>query len=249
MTEETPEERLERISRDRTPRPLPRRFYHTASTGPDHAVLLDGRGVKTPLKNPLRLPDAASAAAVAAEWQAQAKVINPALMPLTRLANSAIDGVAANRAAVIAEIVAYAGSDLTCYRADAPAALAERQRAAWEPVLHWAQARLGAGFTAHTGLSHVAQPDAALAAVAAHAATLDDFRLAAAHSLATLTGSALLALMLLEGAATGAQGWQAAHVDEDWQIEHWGQDEEAHMARAARRRDYDAALIFARKDA
>ena len=185
---------------------------------------------------------------MAAEWQAQTEVINPGLMPLTRLANSAIDGVAAQRAAVIADLASYAGSDLTCYRADEPQALIKRQNSQWDPVLAWAGTRLGAVFRPHAGINHVPQDPAALAAVSAHAAGLDDFRLAAAHSLATLTGSALLALMLLDGRLTAEQGWAAAHVDEDWQIEHWGEDAEAKQARAARRRDYDAALAFARTD-
>lgn len=248
MNGESPEDRMERLVRDRTPRPLPRRFYRLASASADHAILLDGKAVKTPLKNALRLPDAALAAAVAAEWQAQMEVINPALMPLTRLANSAIDGVAAQRAAVIADLASYAGSDLTCYRADEPQALRKRQNSLWDPVLAWAGSRLGVVFRPHAGINHVPQDPAALAAVSAHAAGLDDFRLAAAHSLATLTGSALLALMLLDGSCTAEQGWAAAHVDEDWQIEHWGDDAEAKQARAARRRDYDAALAFARTD-
>ena len=242
MTVETPEERLQSVSRDRTAKPLPKRFYKLVTVSAEHAILLDGRSVKTPMKNPLRLPNPRLAVAVAAEWDAQAEVINPGLMPLTRLANSAIDGIPPARAAVIADLASYAGSDLTCYRADGPAELVARQKAQWDPVLAWAEQRLGAAFRAHSGISHVPQATEALAAVARHAEGFDDFTLAAAHSLATLTGSALLGLMLIDGAVAPEHGWAAAHVDEDWQIEHWGEDDEARNARAAREGDYKAAL-------
>lgn len=244
MSEETPEQRMERLSRDRYERPLPRRFYANAAATPDHGVALDSRPLKTPMKALLRLPTAGLAAAVAAEWQAQEKTINPALMPLTKLANTAIDRVSAHRAVIISELVAFAGSDLTCYRAGEPQALVARQAAAWDPVLAFAAERLGAHFTACAGVMHRPQPAAALAAVERHVESLDDFTIAAAHNLATLTGSALLALMLADGAIDAEQGWRAAHVDEDWQIEFWGEDHEAAERRAFRRAEYDSCITF-----
>ena len=173
-----------------------RRFYKTVTVTDDDAIALDGKPIKTPMKAPLRLPNRALAEAVAAEWEAQATQISPAHMPLTRLANTAIDRVSQERPKIEAEALAYANSDLICYRADRPPDLVARQAAAWDPVADWARTSLDAPFTVTAGVMHQPQPAAALTAFAAAVAALDDFELAAFHTVMTLTGSALIAMML-----------------------------------------------------
>lgn len=218
-------------------KPLPKRFYKDASAGAGTAgfpVLLDGRGAKTPRGKPLALPASALAQAVAAEWQAQIGVINPALMPLTRLANTALDGVTGREADVRADIVKYAGSDLLCYRAETPDALARRQAGLWDPVLAWAKDHVGSGFQTGRGLMPVNQPPGLALAFAQALEPLDAFRLTSLHVMTTLTGSAVLALAVLDGKLTTEAAWTAAHVDEDWQIERWGPDGEAETRRARR---------------
>ncbi len=231
-------------------KPLPKRFYTDASVGnvtatdpgsASYPLLLDGRGVKTPRRKALALPTAALAQAVAAEWQAQVAVINPALMPLTRLANTAIDGVTGREADVRADIVKYAGSDLLCYRAESPDALAQRQAAMWDPVLSWANGRLGAVFQTGRGLMPVPQSPATATAFAAALEPLDAFRLTSLHVMTTLTGSAVLALAVLECKLSAEAAWTAAHVDEDWQIERWGTDAAAETRRARRWTEMTAA--------
>ena len=227
------------------PRALPKRFYKSAGVaeqGPGkHGVRLDGRAVRTPAKAELAVPSAALAQAIAAEWDAQGEHIDPSSMPLTRLANSAIDGVAQREAEVRADIAKYAGSDLLCYRAEAPDELAQQQAAAWDPVLRWAHEQLGARFATRAGLMPVAQPDAAKAAVARALEAYDGFALAALHVMTTLTGSVLLALAHAQGRLTAEEAWAAAHVDEDWQISRWGEDAEAQVRRARRWSDMQAA--------
>ena len=226
-------------------KPLPKRFYASAAAGPVTAegfpILLDGRGAKTPKRSALRLPTPALAEAVTAEWQAQAERINPALMPLTRLANTAIDGVTGREADVRADIVKYAGSDLLCYRAERPDGLVQRQAELWDPILVWATSRLGCTFTTGRGLMPVTQPLATAAAVAAAIAHLDAFRLTSLHVMTTLMGSALLALAVSEGQFSAEAAWTAAHVDEDWQIAQWGGDAEAEVRRARRWAEMAAA--------
>jgi len=165
-------------------------------------------------------------------------------MPLTRLLNSAIDGVALTMAETRADILGYAGSDLLCYRAEEPEALAERQRLAFDPVLAWAAESLGARFHLTAGLMHVAQPDAALAEIAAALDAYDDpVALAALSAMTTLTGSALLGLAVARGFLSAEAAWRAAHVDEDFQAERWGADSEAMARREARRREFEAAAM------
>ena len=220
-----------------------KRFYATADVAPvegGFAVRLDGRPVRTPAKRPLVAPTRALAEAIAAEWAAQGETLAPASMPLTRLADSAIDGVAEALEPTIAEIASYAGSDLVCYRALEPEALAERQAAAFDPVLAFAEQALGARFALAGGIMHVAQPEASLAAVRA-AIPREPFAATALHALTSLSGSALLALAVARGAMTAEAAWTAAHVDEDFQIERWGADEEAQRRREARQRDFAAA--------
>jgi chaperone required for assembly of F1-ATPase len=187
------------------------------------------------------MPTRALADAIAAEWEAQRDHIEAETMPLTRLANSAIDGVAPDPGKVRADIVAFAASDLLCYRAGKPAGLVELQRRHWDPVLAWSSCALGARFEVGTGLMPVAQPDSTGDAVAAALDRLDPFRLAALHVITTLTGSALLALAHAHGALTAEAAWAAAHVDEDFQISQWGEDAEAKSRRARRWAEMQAA--------
>lgn len=223
---------------------LRRRFYDQASTvaaAVGFAVALDGKGVRTPAGRILAAPTQALAQAIAAEWDAQRDVIDPARMPLTRLANSIIDGVGDNAAAIAAEIVEYLGSDLVCYRAGSPQGLVERQARHWDPILAFARDALGARFALAEGVIPIAQPEPALAAAAAAIPT-DLWRLGAVSTVTTLTGSALIALALLRGALTADAAWQAAHVDEDWNIAQWGEDELALERRAFRFAEFQAAV-------
>lgn len=225
--------------------PLPKRFYATAGVGgdegPPHPVLLDGRPVRTPKKQVLALPVRALAEAVAAEWAGQRGEIDPATMPLTRLVNTTLDGVIGQEDALRSDIAAYAMSDLLCYRAVGPADLVRRQAALWDPVLQWAEGRLGCRWVMAHGVMPVAQPEAVRGSVLGLLASHDAFRLAALHVITTLTGSALLTLALAEGRLDDEQVWAAAHVDEDFQIDAWGADGEAEARRAARRAEMTAA--------
>jgi chaperone required for assembly of F1-ATPase len=222
---------------------LRKRFYKSAGVTPEggqFVVTLDGKPVRTPARRPLAAPTRELAQAIADEWQAQTDVIDPAHMPLTRLANSIIDGVADKSEDVRNEIVKYLGSDLLFYRADGPEGLIERQAQHWDPIVRWAAEQLGARFIMVEGVVFAAQPEEAIAA-AAKAIPADAWRLGAAHSVMTLTGSALLALALAENAIDADQAWKAAHVDEDWQMEQWGRDTLAMERRAHREAEMKAA--------
>lgn len=223
---------------------LPRRFYERAGAVERdglHAIALDGRVARTPAKALLAVASAPLADAIAAEWNAQAETIDPATMPLTRIVNSAIDGVARAPGPVAAEIVRYAGSDMLAYRVAEPETLAERQREAWDPVLDWAAETLGVRLDLASGIVHVPQPGAALDAVARAVEPLDPIRLAALHVITTLTGSAVLALAVARGRLEPEAAWAAAHVDEDYQIGLWGADDEALARRSHRWHDMEAA--------
>ncbi|RXF75190.1 ATP12 family chaperone protein, partial [Hansschlegelia zhihuaiae] len=227
---------------------LPKRFYKEAQvivTAEGFAIALDGRHARTPARAPLALPTAALAEAVAEEWRAQGEAIDPSTMPLTRLANVAIDGVAQEAEAVAAEIVKYAGSDLVCYRAEGPERLVARQSELWDPVLAFAREELGARFMLAEGVMFVGQPEETLAAVDRATPRDDPFVLAALSTMTTLTGSALIALGVLRGRFTAAAAWEAAEVDEAWNAELWGADSEAEARRALRWRDMAAAARMA----
>lgn len=237
---EGPMQRAQRLMRPE----LPKRFYKSADAAKQEdgfGILLDGRPVRTPAKNVVMVPRERLALALAEEWNAQAEVIDPEKMPLTRLINSAIDGVSREKDAVRAEILKYAASDLLCYRAGGPDRLVERQRVHWDPVLDWMDERFKAPFKLAEGIVFVEQPAESLDAVAAALEPLDVFRLSAASVVTTLTGSALLALALLENRLSVAEAWAAAHVDEDWNVELWGEDEEAAERRARRLKEMEAA--------
>jgi chaperone required for assembly of F1-ATPase len=235
-----------RLSQQAMRAPLPKRFYQQVTVAPategGHQVLLDGRPLRTPARRPLVLATAGAAEVVAEEWRAQVEVIDPARMPATRIANAALDSVAGEMAAVADEIVRYAGTDLVCYRAGEPAELVARQQRQWDPLLAFAHRELGARFMAAEGIVHVAQPDTALAAVSeAVRAITDPVALAALNVITTLTGSALVALAVAHGAVDPETAWAAAHVDEDWTNELWGEDAEAQARRAARFTEMRAA--------
>lgn len=227
----------------------PRRFYTEAGVRPEGAgwtVTLDGRPVRTPKKRPLILPRQAVAAAVAAEWAAQGTSIVPASMPMMTLASTAIDIVADDPAPAVDEIVAYAGSDLVCYRAEGPASLVARQAAAWNPVVAWFEAQAGERLVVSEGIIHHPQPPRLLTRVRELLAPLDPFALTAVHALTTLTGSAVLALAVFDRHTGADAAWAAAHVDETWQAEQWGGDAEAAARLAARRATFDAATTLIR---
>jgi chaperone required for assembly of F1-ATPase len=225
---------------------LQRRVYKTvsvASAGADaaFALMLDGKPARTPGKERLAVPSRGIAEALAAEWQAQADRVDPATMPLTRLVNTVIDGVRGREAEVRDDIVKYAGSDLVCYRAQAPEQLVRRQAAHWDPVLAWARQSLSVSFATGVGLMPVRQPEAATAAVARSLAKFDVFALGALHVMTTLMGSALLALAHAGGGIGREAAWAAAHVDEDFQISQWGEDGEAAARRNRRWQEMQAA--------
>lgn len=223
---------------------LPKRFYTSVATitvERGHSIVLDGRPVRTPQRSQLIVPTEALAAVLADEWQSQGEHIDPATMPASRIVNSTIDAVVPNLSTVRADIVAFAGSDALCYRADEPADLAARQAEAWDPVLAWARDELGAAFKTQVGIVHVEQPTQTLEAIARSVDTLSAFEVAPLHVMTTLTGSAVLALAVAHGRLSAGEAWDAAHIDEDWQIAKWGEDWEAKERRQRRWKDMQAA--------
>jgi len=227
---------------------LRKRFYSQVQVGVGdggYLLLLDGKPVKTPARRPLAAPTRALAEKIAEEWNAQVDVVDPARMPLTRLANAVIDAVADSPAPVADEMAKYLGADLLCYRTEAPVGLVELQARHWDPVLAWARDALSARFILAQGVVHVAQPVEAVAAARAAIPT-DLWRLGAVSLVTTLTGSGLLALALNAGALDADAAWAAAHVDEDWQMSQWGRDDAAVERHAYRRAEFDAAVAVLR---
>ena len=206
-------------------RPRRRRFYERVEARPG-GIFLDDRPVRTPARKTLVAPSAALAEALAEEWRAQGEFVDPAAMPLTRLANTIIDGVAAAAEAVAGEIAQYLGADLVCYRAAAPPGLSARHAQHWDPLIAWARKGLGAELRVGTGLVYVAQPETAIAAARVHLPR-NPWRLGAVHAITTLTGSAVIALAVAARAIDRDAAWAAAHVDEDWNMEFWGRDKVA----------------------
>ena len=234
---------------------LRKRFYERAHVGEPLAggagqtrdngfpLLLDGKPVRTPARRALITPVLPLAQVIAQEWNLQVDVIDPARMPLTRLANVVIDTIAQSSQLVSDEIAKYLGSDLLCYRADAPPGLVDRQSALWNPVLDWARDALGARFVQVEGVVFAVQPEGAIAAARA-AIPKDAWRLGAVASITTITGSALLALALNAGVFAADVIWAAAHVDEDWQMSQWGRDEQALERRVHRFAEFEAAAML-----
>jgi len=221
-----------------------KRFYETAEVGGDNQILLDGRAVKTPSRGGLALPNARLAEAVAHEWNAQGETVNPRAMPLTGLANAAIDRVAPDPAAFASGLAAYGESDLLYYRAEGPAPLVGRQAEQWDPILGWAQQRYDVVFELTQGIIHMKQHPETVACLAEAVAARDPFALAGLSPLVTISGSLLIALALAEGEIGLDRAWAAASLDELWQAENWGEDREAAAALANRRADFAAAARF-----
>ena len=234
-----------RVAEPSREKQLPKRFYKQVTIEERdgrHFILLDGRSIKTPGREELALASADLAQVVADEWQAQDKRIDPMTMPMTRLVNTALDGVASDMQAVKEDIIRFSGSDLLCYRAGEPEGLVTRQSDHWDPVLDWAQSRFGCRFILAEGVMHQQQKPETIAAFGAQIGIIDDpLRLAGLHVMTSLTGSAILALAVATGHLSAEEAWLAAHVDEDWNIERWGSDFEAEARRDMRWRDMNAA--------
>ncbi|KAB1074933.1 ATP12 family chaperone protein [Methylobacterium planeticum] len=228
---------------------LPKRFYKEAgfAEGTEgFRLTLDGRQANTPARNPLAVPTRGLAGILAAEWGAQGAAIDPAQMPVTRLVNTAIDGVAPRREAVVEDLAAYAGTDLVAYRAASPERLVAAQGEAWDPVLDWARESFRARLILSEGVMHVTQPEETVRALRdAIAAAEGPFRLAALHTMTTLTGSLLIALAVLHGRLDPEAAWAAAHVDETYQASVWGRDAEAEARLALRKAEFEAAARVA----
>lgn len=226
-----------------------KRFYRSVTTAPaagGFEVRLDERPVRTPARAPLLLPTLPLADAVAAEWQAQEDMVRPPLMPLTRLATTVVDLMPARREDAIREAADYAATDLLCYRAAAPEELAERQRTVWQPWLDWASRELDATLVVVEGAAPAPQPEAALRAIALAVRGLDHWRLVGTHATTTLTGSVVLGLAMERGALGAAEAFEAALLDELFEIEGWGEEEEQQRRHAGLSRDLEAAESFLR---
>lgn len=239
--EQGPMQAAQRAMRPR----LPKRFYKNVSVSlraGQYAIDLDRKPARTPGKRLLAFPSRVLAEAVAREWEAVAETIDPANMPLTRLANAAIDRVADHPQEVIDEMVKYARSDLICYRAKEPEGLVSMQNEAWTMVLDWLRKDLGASFKTSEGVQFVEQDRDAIAIVRAEIENIErPFELAALASATNLTGSALISLMLAKNRVSAKHAWFMALVDELWNVDQWGEDEEAKQGRESRKRDFDAA--------
>ena len=226
-----------------------KRFYEDVSvTGADDAytVLLDGKPVKTPARDDLVVPTEALAGLIAREWAAQRGGVKPETMPLTRLASTALDTTTANLSKVIAELMAFAGHDLLCYRAEVPLVLRTAEEDAWDPYLEWLENVYLVRLVVTTGIATVAQEQAGLKTLQDQLRQMDVFALTALHNATTLSGSMVLGLALMKGFRSSEEIWAAAHVDEDYQIAKWREDEENKAARAARADLWQAVADFSR---
>lgn len=221
-----------------------KRFYKTAEpleTAEGWTVALDGKPIRTPAKSRFVAPNGAVAAAAAAEWAAQEGEVRPATMPVTRAVNTAIDRTAGDREAVADIVAAYGGSDLICYRAEEPAGLRARQAEAWDPLLAWAEARFAARLIPTSGVMPIRQPAEGLARLRAAAGAYSPLGLTALHDLVALSGSLVIGLAVAEAHLSPDMGWRLSRVDEAWQEEFWGVDEEAAAAAAVKAADFAAA--------
>ena len=226
---------------------LPKRFYKAVELGDvegEWRVLLDGRPVRTPGKDFLAVDNKPIMERLAAEWDGQGERIDPLTMPMTRLVNTALDGVAKEMQAVREDIIRFAGTDLLCYRAGQPDDLINLQRESWDPLLDWAETALDTRLMLAEGIMHVQQPTDSIAAFGHHVKAIEHpLALASAHVVTTLTGSAIIAMSVCHGQRDAEAAWAAAHVDEDWNIAQWGQDYEAADRRAARFVDMETACF------
>ncbi|UNE55184.1 ATP12 family chaperone protein [Bartonella machadoae] len=226
--------------------PLAKRFYRQVKTSCEEggfAILLDGSPVKTPAKCPFLVPTEAFALLVAEEFENQRQVINPAKMPITRLVNTVIDGIAGDMQVVFEDLLRFVACDMIFYRAQTPKELAQRQCEQWDPLLDWAEEKLGARFHLTEGIMHVEQSREAIQAVSNYLRKFaSPYMLAALHMVTTLTGSALIAFAVVEKKIDADHAWNIAHLDEDWMIEQWGVDEEAMVRRTGKKAEFDAAV-------
>jgi len=224
-----------------------KRFWTEVSVdqeGEGWSVELDGRPLRTPARAPLVVPNQALAEAIAVEWRSVEGQIDPRAMPLTGLANAAVDRIAPDRQAFAAGLARYAEADLACYRGDNPNGLVERQAHSWDALLGWARRRFDVDFIVTSGVTHVAQPEATVERLAHAVGALDAFQLAGLSPLVTIGGSLVAALAVLERAMTADEAWNAVSLDERWQLEQWGRDAEAEAAQENRRRDFMVAAQF-----
>tara|TARA_R110002051_G_scaffold137753_7_gene210321 strand:- start:17426 stop:18136 length:711 start_codon:yes stop_codon:yes gene_type:complete len=225
-----------------------KRFWKTATATPREGgfgVNLDSRPVNTPNKTPLIVPTLGMARAIASEWDAQPEKIDPLTMPVTRSANSAIDKVAPQQAEVVSLLADYGGTDLLCYRAAGPVELVTLQAEKWDPVLDWAAGEFGSRLNVGEGVMHVAQDPALLAHLHAEVASFDNFALAGVHDLIGISGSLILALSVTRGALAAQDAWLLSRVDEHWQAQQWGDDEEALAHEALKKTAFlDAARFY-----
>ena len=224
-----------------------KRFYECAearAAADGHEILLDGKPVRTPGRAPLIVPTPALAEAIAGEWNVQGETIDARAMVCTGLANAAIDRVAPDPPAFAARLASYGESDLLCYRAGAPAALAARQEAEWSPLLDWARHRFDVDFEVTAGIIHRCQPANTVVRLRRAVEVRGAFELAALSPLVTISGSLVVALALAERAIDLEAAWRAASVDDAWQAEKWGEDPEAARALEARQREFGAAHRF-----
>lgn len=224
-----------------------KRFWSSVEVTQDEGgwgISLDGRRVRTPARAALTVPTDALAKAIAEEWSAAADEIDPRAMPLTGLANAAIDRVAPDKNAFALGLARYAEADLACYRSEWPPELVERQAKSWDLLLAWGRRRFDADFATTSSLMHVPQPPASIERLAHAVAALEPFQLAGLSPLITVGGSLLAALATFEGAISAEAAWQAVSVDDRWQLEQWGSDADAKLALETRRRDFFAAAKF-----
>ena len=224
-----------------------KRFWKEVSVdreGDGWGIRLDGRPVRTPARTPLVVPSEALAEAIAEEWRSAGEKIDPRAMPLTGIANAAIDRVAPQRQAFADGLANYAEADLTCYRAEGPRELVDRQEQSWDEPLAWARRRYDVDFEITAGLMHVPQPEATVERLGHAVASLDAFHLAGLSPLVTIGGSLITAMAVLERAITPETAWDAVSVDDRWQLEQWGADKEAEAALESRHQDFLAAARF-----
>jgi chaperone required for assembly of F1-ATPase len=224
-----------------------KRFWKEAAAAPSGSgwqVLLDARPLRTPARALLEVDGEPLAQAIAAEWALAEDKVNPRAMPLTGLANAAIDRVAPDPASFAASLSRFAASDLLTYRADGPRPLVERENNAWDPLLDWARARFGVEFVVTTGITPVDQPRATLETFDRTVAALDAFSLAGLAPLVTVGGSLVAGLAVLERAVDVNTGWAAVSLDEAYQLDTWGEDAEARRALESREADFRAGARF-----
>ncbi|OLL54612.1 ATPase [Bartonella henselae] len=222
-----------------------KRFYREVKISCEEggfSVLLDGCPVKTPAKRHFCLPTEVFAAFVAEEFENQKQVIDPAKMPMTRLVNTVIDGIADNMQAVFEDLLRFVACDMIFYRAQTPKELVQRQCEQWDPLLDWAEEKLGARFHVTEGLMHIEQSRESIQAVSNYLRKVESpYMLAALHTITTLTGSALIGLAFSEGKIDSEHAWKIAHLDENWMMEQWGIDEETLARSSHKKSEFDAA--------